>query len=163
MIRAELDGKATTGELDPRGGHWFEKVVASTLVAAGANAVRVGVKVAWPAGARPETPEGRSEFKDDADVIARFGHRFVVVECKLGRSTTLASAARKVEAVASRAIGRLAIPLVVRPQIRRTLVEERLRVKQGAAFLDLAHLADPSGLLGTLQQIWAARRMLGEA
>jgi hypothetical protein len=161
-IDVAYDGQRKQHELNPQGGYWFEKVVASAFVAAGADDVRVGVRWAWPPGSLPPTEHRLAAFREDADVVARFGHRFFVVSCKVGSKPTLAAAAREYEAKALRCVGRLAVPLVIRPRIDRARIEERWKIRQGAAYLDLASLCEPDQLRRTLHELWSARSTLGE-
>lgn len=162
LITVKYEGKQRRNTLNPRGGYWFERVVASAFVAVRADEVRVGVRWAWPPNTLPPTKHSLAAFRADVDVVARFGPRFFVVSCKVGQRPTLASAAREVEAVASKLVGRLVVPLVVRPRIDPAKIEERRRSRQGAAYLDLALLCDPDRLEEILHEIWSARSTLGE-
>ncbi len=162
QIEVAYDGQTRRHELNPRGGYWFERVVAACFVKAGADEVRVGVRWAWPPESLPRTKHRKAAFRAEVDVVARFGPRFFVASCKVGRQPRLTAAAREIEAVASRLVGRLVVPLVIRPWIDQARVEERRRIRQGAAFLDLSALCNPTQLRQTLHELWAARGTLGE-
>jgi hypothetical protein len=162
VIEVEYDVKRKKHTLDPEGGYWFERVVAAALVAAGADEVRVGVRWAWPPGAVPPTEHWKAAFRDEADVVTRFGPRFFVISCKVGSKPSHARVARDVEAVALRCVGRLAVPLVIRPWIDPAILEERKKISRGAAFLHLPSLCEPEQLRQTLNELWSVRSTLGE-
>lgn len=162
LVEVEYEGKRKKNTLKPQGGYWFERVVAACFVAAEADEVRVGVRWAWPPESLPPTKHRLAAFRDEVDIVARFGPRFFVASCKVGSQTTLAAAAREIEAVASRLVGRLVVPLVIKPWIDPLQIQKRRTIRQGAAFLDLAALCDPNRARQTLHELWSARSTLGE-
>jgi len=159
-VTLEFEGRTRKSKLSLSGGRWFEKVVAICFVQAGAEEVRVNLKWAWPKGTRVITPGGVEDtWRDEVDVIARFGHRFVAVSCTIDNEAANAKA-RAVAPVADRGLGRFAIPVVVLPRVAPARVRESLDAKQGAVFLDLGIVADPLELRNNLRTIWSQRRTL---
>jgi Holliday junction resolvase len=139
------------------GGFWFERVVARRFAEAGAEEVRINVKWAWPNDVQAYG------HRDEVDVIARFGSSFFVISCKAGRRKRfkITTEAHNVEAVASRCIGRMAVPLLVLPIVSRELASETLGAEFGTAVLRPFDLL-PESLRAKLDQIRAARRLLAE-
>jgi hypothetical protein len=162
LIEVCYDGTRKRHTLDPKGGYWFERVVAAAFVAAGMDEVRVGVRWAWPPEAVPPIDHRKAAFRDEADLVARLGPRFFVVSCKVGRKLSYAQVAREVEAVTLRCVGRLAVPLVIRSWIDPATIEERKKISRGAAFLHLPSLCEPDQLRQTLHELWSVRSTLGE-
>jgi hypothetical protein len=162
VIEVEHDGKRKRHTLNPEGGYWFEKVVAAAFVAAGMDEVRVEVKWAWPPEAVPPMEPRQAAFRDEADLVVRLGPRFFVVSCKVGPKPSHTQVAREVEAVTLRCVGRLAVPLVIRPWIDPAILEERKKISRGAAFLHFPSLCEPGQLRQTLNELWSVRSTLGE-
>lgn len=102
-----------------RGGHWLDLLVGYTMAAIGADEVRIGLRWAWQTRQggidpnRKNDQHGRPVFRDDIDVVARFGHRYVAVECKTGSRERWAVVGRTTFARARGGFGRFAHPMVV--------------------------------------------------
>ena len=128
-----------TGDVPVSGGHWFEAMVASAFLEAGAKEARVGVK--WG------QPRGASEA--EADVVVRWGHRYLVVETKVGQTTQsdMRASVLKLRAVASARIGGQAVSLLVAPV--PVAVE-------GVSCLTIADLAEPDVLCRRVEEILAS-------
>ena len=158
QFTVSFHGKSGEGHLDG-GGKWLEQVAAGAFLAAGAEEVLIGVEWAWPAGREPKGIA--NSYKDEADVIARFGPTIFAISCKAGKSESLAVAAREVEAKAFRLVTRFAIPILVRPQFQPEDVRGRLLLKQGAVYLGLRELFSDE-LPATLSTIRQARSKLAD-
>lgn len=150
-VRVELDGHEETGTLPGVGGFWWERVAAHALLSAGADEVFCGVRWSWAE---------ENTVRDEVDVVARFGHRFVAVSCKSGHNQTLRSAVGEIEAVARSCLGRFALPMVVRPVLAEMELA-KWRKRQGVAVLDLRHMADPASLRQELERIFRGLSTLG--
>ena len=102
-----------------RGGHWLDLLVGHTLAAIGADEVRIGLRWAWQDGHggkdlhRLADSRRRPIFRDDIDVIARFGHRYLAVECKTGSRERWPAVAKTTHARATSCLGRFALSMVV--------------------------------------------------
>jgi hypothetical protein len=150
-------------QLRARGGLWFEEVVASAFVRAGADEVRVGVKWGWPKAVRmllEQKHAARQVHKDEVDIIARFRRRFFVASCKSYTPQRLAAATREVEAVASRSVGRFAVPLLVVPWLPADTIAANHEQNEGALLLDVAALSDAAAVGRALERLWARRSTL---
>lgn len=142
--------------LDVNDGAWFEQLVAESFAAAGADEVRRNVKWAWPERFAPRRNGERMHWhRDETDVVARFGPRFVVVSCKAGKFKPRADA-REVAAVASMGCGRFALPVLAVP-FRPAGLGDVLPGPGGAVWLDLTVLADPAALAEWVRDQFKAR------
>ncbi len=167
-IRAEFEGQVLT-ETFPRnirldGGFWFELVVARAFLSSGPDEVRVGVKLDWPPGVvnlRVDEyglpTSQRAPHKDEIDILMRFGHRYVAVECKAGMRVSEPEALRSIEARTQFGIGRFGLPILVRPIVDVSLMEKSLKASRGAALLDMNSILDPVSLRQKLKAIFRAR------
>ena len=142
-------GKERKGNLPEEGGYWLEILAAYALMRI-AEEVRYGIKWSWSSNEL----KGAS-FRDEIDVLAKLGHRFVAVSCKAGKNVSLTRAKREIEAVASLCMGRFCLPLLVRP--RYDYIKESIESKRGAAILDIRYLADTRKLKETLEEIFRNR------
>jgi hypothetical protein len=134
-------------------GDLLEEVVAWAFHTAGADEVRLGVRWRHPDGAVAGSDE--EPHRDEIDVVARFAHRFVAVECKSG-SVNLPATMRQHAARTHRCLGRLAIPVVLVPraEVDRTVLPEQ------CLLWDLRQVAGAAALRAALDDAvrWVARR-----
>jgi len=94
---------------------WFEPVVGTALLEAGADEVICNIQWKWHTGNR------QLGFRDELDVATRFGTKLVLVSCKtyLGRNEKLEKDLLEIEYIASSLFGSivgkpiLAVPVVV--------------------------------------------------
>lgn len=149
-VRVRLDDREATGAIPVGSGLWWERVVAHAFLAAGADEVFCGVRWEWAE---------ESSIRDEVDVVARFGHRFVAVSCKSGERHPVRRTIAEIEAVAYSCLGRFAVPLVVCP-ILEDERSEQLEGGQGAVVLGLRHVADADLLGKTLQKLFELRTTL---
>ena len=136
-------------------GAWFEELVAGLAVASGAEEVWLNVKWAW-SGAR----SGPRVFRDEIDVLVRRGGNMFVISCKLlpPSGFSLARDASETEAVTRDGVGRLAIPVLVRPQLDGGVIRAQLGKRRGAVYLDLRGIAGPGAFGSVLDRIARSRR-----
>jgi len=90
---------------------WLEPMVAASLLAAGADEVVCNLQWAWG-----NKRQSKDFFRDEQDVVARFGNKIVVVSCKTGLGKEKKDRHFwEVEHMATRFFGRFAIPIVAVP------------------------------------------------
>ena len=136
------------------GGHWLDMLVGHTLAEIGADEVRIGLRWAWQdsRGGKDERrwaeTNNRPIFRDDIDVIARFGHRYLAVECKTGVHERWPVVARTTVARAKSCLGRFALSMVVgfNPRWNPTTGP------RGCMPMDIATILDADATKGKLQQ-----------
>jgi hypothetical protein len=128
--QVRVGAETARGTIPGKGGAWLERVVAAALVNTGADEVFLNIEWAWPSGVTVPKEGPQNEL----DVAARFGSDLFAVSCKLrAKGVSLRKQAAEVEAVARTCLGRFAVPVVVRVQLR-----ERPALEKGAIFFDLA-------------------------
>jgi hypothetical protein len=96
---------------------WFERVIGHIFHMSGADEVRTRIRTKWQIAFSPRRGgAGKSEpvspvFKDDIDVVARYGTNYIVVECKASKKQFLETWVPETSA-RSRLFGRFAIPML---------------------------------------------------
>jgi hypothetical protein len=90
---------------------WFEVFTACALFLAGADEVVCGIKWKW------DDRQNSNSFKDELDVVARFGSDIAVVSCKTnkGKEDKLRKNLREVEYIARHCFGSFAKPFLAAP------------------------------------------------
>lgn len=151
------DGRRADWSLS--GGQWFENVVGHALVEAGADGINVRVRIAWSEENEKRAREVLKDvsfkniFKQDIDVIARFGSHYVVVSCKAHDRKDVAKIAR--EAAFFRVkMGRFAMPMVAFLRMNGTPTRE---VKDVIAF-GWETLCDPAALRECIDKYLSDKR-----
>ena len=153
-IKISLGAEKDIGTLpsgDGNDGEWFELLVANAFLEAGADEVWIGVKWKWDSDSRSRRPHHR----DEVDVLVRMKHRFLVVSCKTGKNPTDRRACQEIEAVALSNMGRMAVPVVVRPKLSKKTNGADFR--KGAVLLDIEAIADPECLRARLSDEFRRR------
>jgi hypothetical protein len=155
------------GVFPASGGKWLEQVMLNALTDAGANEVRVGVEWAWSEEIQQRlTAAGKSGHRSEIDAIARFGHRYLAVSCKVGKDVSLLRAAqREIEAESRLGLGRFCVPALVCPWVDPSMRthEERGRLRRDAVLLDLKTIAEPETFKRTLDTIFKSRSTFVES
>jgi hypothetical protein len=111
-------------------------MVATSLLVAGADEVACNLQWAW------ENKKGKKDgFRDELDVVARFGNKIVVVSCKTGLGKTKKDRHFwEVDYMANRFFGRFAIPIVAMPIFVEATSElrhgETIKGEDGERILD---------------------------
>lgn len=167
-IELHVDSKHATLHETGADGGCFERMVGCILQLAGADEVRCQVKWQWPThwlariqaahvrkGIQPRQPH-----MDEADVLARFGYRFVAISCKAGRHVSLAKAKREIEAVANTTMGRFCLPILARPHVDDNHREIRKTTRRGAILIDLRDLVDPATFRAVIEEAFVLRSTL---
>lgn len=176
QVKVRINGRSSRGKIRPRGGFWFEDLVASRLASIGADEVRIGLKFRWPRDVEEKlrqrlnpTAGGqeREPFKDEIDVVARFGHRFCVVSCKTGEefdsqrgnawSARLTAEARATRGVTVLGIDRFALPIVAHPRPYPAAERDAIERSWNVLLLDMVTLSDDDALRAALDRGWRAR------
>jgi hypothetical protein len=115
---------------------WLEPMVAASLLAAGADELVCNLQWAWE-GKR----QHKDFFRDEQDVVARFGNKIVVVSCKTGLGKEKKDRHFwEVDYMANRFFGRFAIPIVAVPILVEAASElrhgETIKGEDGERILD---------------------------
>jgi hypothetical protein len=143
--------KGSLSQQDQQGGYWFELLVATAFLAAGADEVHRGVQWDWPK---------KRQFKTamtEVDVLARFKHRFIAISCKIGGDEKIVQPKREIEAVARAGMGRFCIPILARPKVSDYIIGQSVESNRGAVVLDLRYMDNPEALYSTLERIFKKR------
>lgn len=120
------------------GGRWFELLVGRRLREV-ADEVRIGVS------------RGHASGQSENDVVARIGHRFLLVSCKAGVQDTLDVDARKARSEARLMLGDMTLPCLA--HARRASARTAAGItKHGVLDLDLDVFADNKRLRRALIQ-----------
>jgi hypothetical protein len=153
-VTVSYGGKRMMAAMPDQGGVWLEEIATVAFQRAGAEELRTSVVWKWPRGVL----QGASgQPRCEADVLARFGHRYLAVECKAGITVTTSKASKSIEAVALAGLGRFGIPVVVRPIIYPEMMRDSFESKSSAVLLDLAVLLDTDQLRRILQKVFLTR------
>ncbi len=148
--------KARLSTTGPQG-RWWELVVASALKDAGCRQIEIGMK--WlqrSADAQRYKSRRPVPFTEEIDVVASFGHRFLVVECKTGR-VQVEVERRDVESRAEQCFGRMAVPMLARIVCDRQQLKASTTSPGRAVLLDLQTLVDSEALRAHISKAVAAR------
>lgn len=146
----EFEGRKASATIrHPRNGDWFEEMTAVAVADCPiVDEVRWGLEWTWTEGGAMTFPSAR----DELDVAARVGSRFLALSCKAGRNVRLPAVAREVESLASTCLGRATGTVVVRPAISDGAVQRQRASNAGSRYIDLRVLADPEALAEHLQK-----------
>lgn len=144
-----LDGNGESiimPQKESEGGFWFEQLAAHSILGAGADEAQVGVEWAWPEEISKKAQ--REIHKNEIDVLAKFGHRFVAISCKAGKRS-LSREKSEISSV-SKNMGNFCIPILAVPLIKQQRKDplEDDRVKM----MDLETLSDINKLASFLKE-----------
>lgn len=144
------------------GGRWLEKLAAAALVLAQADEVRLNLWWPWSEDVqRAQSERGLvGTHRREIDVVARFRHQVVVVECKGDPHVVDVVVRKQIEAKAQATFGRLAVPVVVRPGADPGVRQQSRSEPQRSIVLGLSDLADPGKLRHFFDRMFVSRSTL---
>ncbi len=132
------------------GGYWLEALAAQAFLDAGVNEIMRGVTFFDEEGSRSVV---------EIDLIVRWGFRFLAVSCKAGQGG-MVQARHEIETMATHRLGKLALPILLRPRFGEQIQERSLEAGNGALLIDLPTILDRSRLRRWIEMAFRNRNLL---